>query len=147
MNREILQFIGLTVYAATAPMSVITGIQYMPDDPFVGTVLIVVGVELLAVVVMLLVVEARRMERERKKALVKAKALEKEALEKALRVPDVELVTDEQISDVLRRQYYGHGSCRSDRDGDCRWMHCPQLKDGEPERSGRHCPLDNGDGE
>jgi hypothetical protein len=32
--------------------------------------------------------------------------------------------------------------CQSMRDGDCRWEHCPQERDGEPARSGRHCPLD-----
>lgn len=33
-------------------------------------------------------------------------------------------------------------SCRADRDGDCSWSGCPQRRDGEPEGSGRHCPLD-----
>jgi len=32
--------------------------------------------------------------------------------------------------------------CRADRDGDCRWELCPQILDAEPDRSGRHCPLD-----
>jgi hypothetical protein len=32
--------------------------------------------------------------------------------------------------------------CQSDDDGMCDWEHCPQLRDGEPGRSGRHCPLD-----
>lgn len=31
-------------------------------------------------------------------------------------------------------------TCRADRDGDCIWEHCPQLKDGEPR--GGHCPRD-----
>ena len=34
--------------------------------------------------------------------------------------------------------------CRADQDGDCYWDECPQLRDGEPEASGRHCPLDHG---
>lgn len=34
------------------------------------------------------------------------------------------------------------GMCQSDRDGYCKWSECPQLRDGEPEKSGRHCPLD-----
>lgn len=33
-------------------------------------------------------------------------------------------------------------SCHSGRDGECSWERCPQLRDGEPVRSGRHCPLD-----
>lgn len=32
--------------------------------------------------------------------------------------------------------------CHADSDGDCVWEHCPQLRDGEPAASGRHCPLD-----
>ena len=42
---------------------------------------------------------------------------------------------------------YGHAlrgdnHCHSFQDGDCVWEKCPQLRDGEPEKSGRHCPLD-----
>lgn len=33
--------------------------------------------------------------------------------------------------------------CQSDSDGDCEWKHCPQLRDGEPKATRRHCPLDN----
>lgn len=33
-------------------------------------------------------------------------------------------------------------SCHADRDGECKWRRCPQLRDGEPEKSGRHCPID-----
>ena len=32
--------------------------------------------------------------------------------------------------------------CQSMRDGDCIWEHCPQNRDGEPAKTGRHCPLD-----
>lgn len=32
--------------------------------------------------------------------------------------------------------------CEGASDGECNWEQCPQLIDGEPERSGRHCPLD-----
>lgn len=32
--------------------------------------------------------------------------------------------------------------CKADRDGECDWAGCPQLRDGEPKRSGRHCPRD-----
>jgi hypothetical protein len=38
----------------------------------------------------------------------------------------------------LAQQHY----CHAHSDGDCTWEHCPQLRDGEPEKSGRHCPLD-----
>lgn len=32
--------------------------------------------------------------------------------------------------------------CQSGRDGECYWAHCPQLRDGEPKATGRHCPID-----
>lgn len=32
--------------------------------------------------------------------------------------------------------------CQADDDGDCVWRDCPQLRDGEPKKSGRHCPRD-----
>ncbi len=32
--------------------------------------------------------------------------------------------------------------CHADRDGDCNHANCPQLRDGEPKKSGRHCPID-----
>lgn len=35
-----------------------------------------------------------------------------------------------------------HPVCQAARDGDCIWTHCPQMRDGEPAKSGRHCPLD-----
>lgn len=37
--------------------------------------------------------------------------------------------------------------CAADRDGDCDHSHCPQLRDNEPAKSGRHCPLDTQDDE
>lgn len=32
--------------------------------------------------------------------------------------------------------------CHANREGDCEWKMCPQNRDGEPKRSGRHCPFD-----
>ena len=37
--------------------------------------------------------------------------------------------------------------CHADDDGNCTWTDCPQLQDGEPAKSRRHCPLDNGEDE
>ncbi|VVE79330.1 gp41 [Pandoraea sputorum] len=34
--------------------------------------------------------------------------------------------------------------CAAGRDGDCSHDQCPQIRDGEPAKSGRHCPLDTG---
>jgi len=31
--------------------------------------------------------------------------------------------------------------CHSQRDGDCIWLHCPQNRDNEPQKTGRSCPL------
>jgi hypothetical protein len=32
--------------------------------------------------------------------------------------------------------------CRANSDGECSWSDCPQLRDNEPLKSSRHCPLD-----
>lgn len=32
--------------------------------------------------------------------------------------------------------------CRAGAEGVCLWPDCPQIRDGEPEASGRTCPLD-----
>jgi hypothetical protein len=32
--------------------------------------------------------------------------------------------------------------CHADNDGECSWRYCPQIRDGEPAKSGRHCPYD-----
>ena len=33
-------------------------------------------------------------------------------------------------------------ACHAGRDGECNWSACPQERDGEPAKSGRHCPID-----
>ncbi len=43
------------------------------------------------------------------------------------------------------QEYYQPNRCHSCSDGECFWKDCPQLRDGEPEKSGRHCPLDDSD--
>ena len=32
-------------------------------------------------------------------------------------------------------------SCQAGTDGECNHPNCPQVIDGEPEKTGRHCPL------
>lgn len=32
--------------------------------------------------------------------------------------------------------------CHAGKDGECNWGPCPQARDGEPKKSGRHCPID-----
>lgn len=34
--------------------------------------------------------------------------------------------------------------CAAARDGECCDIRCPQLRDKEPQATGRHCPLDTG---
>jgi hypothetical protein len=43
---------------------------------------------------------------------------------------------------AYRERLAAAGRCMADRDGDCDWHGCPQNRDGEPKRSGRHCPRD-----
>ena len=38
-------------------------------------------------------------------------------------------------------------SCAAHQDGDCFHKDCPQKRDNEPKRTGRHCPLDNPTGD
>lgn len=42
---------------------------------------------------------------------------------------------------TLREQLVGDG-CHANDDGDCAWQNCPQLRDNEPKKTGRHCPRD-----
>jgi hypothetical protein len=37
------------------------------------------------------------------------------------------------------------GHCGASRDGECGKSWCPQIRDDEPNKSGRHCPLDTQD--
>jgi hypothetical protein len=45
------------------------------------------------------------------------------------------------MPDEVRGDLVLNNSCHADRDGDCEWVDCPQLRDKEPGASGRHCPL------
>jgi hypothetical protein len=48
---------------------------------------------------------------------------------------------------VKREQRTESLTCRGGRDGECSWKLCPQLRDNEPMKTGRHCPLDADDDE
>jgi len=41
-----------------------------------------------------------------------------------------------------RQKLADDGHCMAGRDGECEWDGCPQLRDNEPHKSGRHCPRD-----
>lgn len=45
--------------------------------------------------------------------------------------------------DPVASRWLGRSRCHAARDGECFWSDCPQLRDGEPARSGRHCPIDH----
>jgi len=56
--------------------------------------------------------------------------------------------TTERLAQALTVNQCRHGNllvpikqCASDNDGDCYHVQCPQLKDNEPSRTGRSCPL------
>lgn len=52
-----------------------------------------------------------------------------------------ELATQVQ-EHLIKKPEVDDGRCHSNCDGDCEWKFCPQLRDGEPHKSGRHCPND-----
>lgn len=58
-----------------------------------------------------------------------------------IRVPESDVEQRDEAERAGARQWLG---CHSDHDGECSWASCPQLRDGEPVKSGRHCPLDIG---
>lgn len=43
---------------------------------------------------------------------------------------------------ALKKPWDEPPRCHAAKDGECFWADCPQIKDGEPVKSGRHCPLD-----
>jgi hypothetical protein len=55
----------------------------------------------------------------------------------------VDLVNRAALSGEPRRDYIEvrTSACHAGSDGDCVWEQCPQLRDGEPIATGRHCPL------
>jgi hypothetical protein len=42
-----------------------------------------------------------------------------------------------------QEQLVAAGYCMANDDDYCDWSDCPQVRDDEPKRSGRHCPRDN----
>ena len=39
------------------------------------------------------------------------------------------------------KDFIKNNRCHADSDGDCYWELCPQIRDNEPETTGRSCPL------
>lgn len=48
------------------------------------------------------------------------------------------------LPDTHQIACYKKRHCHAGKDGECNWKNCPQNRDGEPGKTGRHCPLDNG---
>jgi hypothetical protein len=44
-------------------------------------------------------------------------------------------------SNLLPVELQAYRRCQAHKDGECTWALCPQIRDGEPKKSGRHCPL------
>lgn len=66
--------------------------------------------------------------REAEKAIVEAKKrLDADVVDRTKLTPYRQKLADE-------------GHCMADADGDCVWKGCPQIRDGEPMKSGRSCP-------
>ncbi len=52
-----------------------------------------------------------------------------------------------KVEGLNDRPWVPHDHCHSDRDGECSWEGCPQLKDNEPYTTGRSCTLKQFDDE
>lgn len=70
------------------------------------------------------------------------------ALEERIAAQDDQInALQQQRSPAPYVEYRRADGCQASMDGECGWPECPQLRDGEPERSGRHCPRDAAIGE
>lgn len=49
---------------------------------------------------------------------------------------------DRQRRTLHQAKLVADGHCMADDDGHCTWGGCPQVRDGEPAATGRHCPRD-----
>jgi hypothetical protein len=47
----------------------------------------------------------------------------------------------QEMQDVCD-QFVSGARCQGSNDGDCYWVNCPNNRDGEAHKTGRHCPLD-----
>jgi hypothetical protein len=69
-----------------------------------------------------------------------------ERLSEKLNTPDDLNEADDlayRLSAALAAEPVGAADgCHAAKDGECFWEHCPQLRDGEPSATGRHCPRD-----
>lgn len=55
---------------------------------------------------------------------------------------DVHKYTKEFVLNTIKNKLtYNLNDCYAGRDGECNHELCPQLRDGEPEKTGRFCPL------
>ncbi len=69
----------------------------------------------------------------------------RQALQQAPALMEVVSPGDNLYQEMCKRiERSREPKCHADRDGNCHWAEgCPQIRDGEPDKSGRHCPLDS----
>ena len=61
------------------------------------------------------------------------------------RRPGLDTLTPEEAA-KWRAEFGKDAKCHSAMDGECFWRRCPQNRDGEPKKTGRHCPLERFEG-
>jgi hypothetical protein len=47
-----------------------------------------------------------------------------------------------EIKEIYTGNSFPH-FCHAEKDGSCNWLECPQLRDAEPQTTGRDCPYWN----
>ncbi len=88
--------------------------------------------------------EAARLARELAEAAIRARGVADE-LQRRCRFVERLALDVPKFGELSQPALYAdHPRCQADRDGDCVWTKCPQARDGEPKRTGRHCPIDDG---
>ncbi len=57
--------------------------------------------------------------------------------------PLIALATVRRLG-LVDPEHWTDSACHASRgDGECNWARCPQIQEGEPAKTGRHCPLDH----
>lgn len=83
-------------------------------------------------------------EEEKKTCLVCGIDHNDKAAKRSGKCPIEEAEKDSPAEELIEKE---HGQqavnphCHSASDGECFWKGCPQLREGEPHKTGRHCPL------
>ena len=73
--------------------------------------------------------------------IVKVGRVFRQAIDAAMRDAGIDAVEAQPDTQPLKKSKPLR-RCASGSDGDCFHVQCPQNRDGEPHKTGRHCPLD-----